>query len=423
MIHIELPLSKSQVNRALIAVAAKGNLLPWLSEHPEIAAQGCRDTRLMAEALQKHKAGFQSVDFQDAGTPCRLFTAYAAAQFTQPITISGNNSLQSRAISPLVDALITMGARITYLNNVGYPPITIQKGIDQWQDVAISTSVSSQFASALMLIAPLFSGSKKITLTQNTHSQSYVDLTLNLLQSMGVDVEEEYIDDTRAITLCGSFDQIPLPSADQLELEADWSSAAFFYPLLLGLADTNSIVLEGLQLHSHQGDVQLAVLGNLLGIQTSEHPNGVLLYRTDTLSSLQDHNSEETMFVDLKDNPDLVPALVVGWCILGKSVVIKGIDNLRYKECDRIAALQQNLAGLDCSLERWDDDSSDLWHLDASNRSFPVSLHIDTKEDHRIAMAFSALQPWIEALTFSDSHCVEKSFPNYWGQWKKCTFD
>lgn len=423
MIHIELPLSKSQVNRALIAFAGQSNLLPWLSEHPEITTQGCRDTRLMVEALLKHATGQQSVDFLDAGTPCRLFTAYAAAKFKTPITITGNDSLNQRSISPLVDALTQMGAEIAYLGKTGYTPITIQKGIVQWNNVYISTEVSSQFASALLLIAPLFPNTKEITLTNSSHSHSYIDLTLHLLQEMAINIEEEFIGNTKKISLQGTYKQVSQPVPQPLKLETDWSSAAFFYPLLLGLNDTNSILLKGLDLYSDQGDVHLTALGHLLGIETKEHPKGVVIKRFKSNSIPPIDHNKQNIKVNLKNNPDLVPALVIGWCILGISVVIEGIENLRFKECDRIEALQENLMGLGCKLEQLGDQSRDLWRLDASNRTFPNSLHINAREDHRIAMAFSSLQNWIPTLTFSDVHCVEKSFPKYWEQWKKCTFE
>ena len=182
------------------------------------------------------------------------------------------------------------------------------------------------------------------------------------------------------------------------------------------------MLLEGLNLESRQGDVQLKTLGLLLGIETSEHEEGAVLRRINDTEELLQDSEDETMFVPMQDNPDLVPAMVVGWCILGKSVILQGIENLKYKECDRIAALQGNLAGINCSLEPW-AEAEDLWMLNASNRTFPTSLHIETLDDHRIAMAFSALKPWVKDLTFSNTECVEKSFPNYWDQWKKCTFE
>jgi len=423
MISIELPLSKSQLNRGLIVLAAQGNLKNWLSENPDITPKGCRDTRLLIEALLKHIEGEDAADFMDAGTPYRLFTAFAAAQFKRPMTLSGNRSLKSRKISPLVEALTAMGAKITYPEIQGYPPIFIETGIQQWTDVQISISVSSQFASSLLLIAPLFPDAKRITLTEISHSQSYVDLTIQLLQSLGIDVISTYGREGREISIHGSYDKMNVVGRDQLALEADWSAAAFFFPLLLGLKKTDTLLLEGLSLNSPQGDRQLATLGQLLDIESTAHPSGVVIKRVVDLQDWQQNLGDEIPLIDLQNNPDLVPALVVGWCILGQSIMIQGIENLRYKECDRIAALQQNLAGLGCTLEQWSDGDADLWHLNAAHRQFPAALHIDTKEDHRMAMAFSALQPWINTLTFSDTRCVEKSFPNYWEQWKKCTFE
>ena len=436
MIHIELPLSKSQVNRALIIMASKGNLTTWLSDNPDLISRGCRDTRLLIEALCKHSQGDSVVDFQDAGTPSRLFTAFAATQFNKPIQITGNQSLQGRKISPLVEALRSMGASIEYCGKEGFPPIHIQKRIEQWRDVQISAAVSSQFASALILMSPMYSGSKKITLTEITHSQGYVDLTIQSLKQIGIEISSKYVRETREIVVDGSYETIVTPTREQLNLEADWSAAAFFYPLLLGLKKVNSILLEGLNAQSEQGDVHLQWLGNLLDINTIQHPEGVVIQRSasnyeipeesDDGSDEEPHDEEphdELMLVDLGNNPDLVPALVVGWCIQGKSMILQGIENLRYKECDRIAALQNNLKGIHCTLEPWHDGGEDMWLLNAENRLFPSQLHIETYEDHRIAMAFSALSPWVQDLTFSNSHCVEKSFPSYWEQWKKCTFE
>ena len=104
-------------------------------------------------------------------------------------------------------------------------------------------------------------------------------------------------------------------------------------------------------------------------------------------------------------------------------MIIEGIHNLRYKECDRIAAMQENIKPLGCTLTQVGIESEDKWILDCSQRIFPSQMHIETRSDHRIAMAFSALKHWIPNLTFSDTHCVEKSFPQFWEQWKKCTFE
>ena len=422
MIRIELPLSKSQINRALIIVAAKGNLSEWLNQNPDIAKRGCRDTRLLIEALSQFAEDESTVDFYDAGTPCRLFTAFAASNLKRALTITGNASLCNRRISPLLDALTQMGAHIEYHNVAGYPPFSLQKSVEQWQDVQISVAVSSQFASALLLVAPLFSGTKKITLTEISHSQTYVDLTIHCLKNIGIEVNSTYVRETREISILGTYDSVPHPSRELLELESDWSSAAFFYPLLLGLKTKTCFLLEGLKLDSRQGDSQLKTLGLLLGIETREHAEGAVICRIDNTQELLEDSEDETLFVPLHDNPDLVPALVVGWCILGKSVMLQGIENLKFKECDRIAALQENLSRLNCTLEPW-AETEDLWYLDASNRTFPAALQVETHDDHRIAMAFSALKPWIQDLSFSNVECVEKSYPHYWEQWKKCTFE
>jgi 3-phosphoshikimate 1-carboxyvinyltransferase len=447
-IQINLPVSKSLLNRALIAIAGQGNLKSWLEDNSDIIANGCRDTQLLINAIsQDNSAGESSTYyFQDAGTPCRLYTAFAAANFTSPCQITGNESLNSRSIEPLVTALIAMGADISYSDQVGHTPIFINAGIKEWSDVTISAAVSSQFASALLLMAPLFKGDKKLIITDSSHSQAYLEMTVHLLNHLGIETSSMNEGTGLCITIKGDYRSSNTPINLEI-LESDWSSAAFFYPVLMGLPKdatiellglkmsdsqkTKDLALEGSQIKSSQGDSAMCVFGNFLGIETIETEKGILINRhpieiNQTLAFLTDDkilDQDQTLRIELKNNPDLVPALVVGWCILGKSAIISGIHNLRFKECDRILAVQENIKGLGCTLTMLGSVEDDRWILNCSGRFFPAQLHIHTQSDHRIAMAFSALKPWIDALSYTDTTCVEKSFPQFWEQLKKCTFD
>jgi len=444
-IQINLPVSKSLLNRALIAIAGQGNLKSWLEDNSHIIANGCRDTQLLINALsQDNSAGESSTYyFQDAGTPCRLFTAFAAANFTSRCQITGNESLNSRSIEPLVTALIVMGADISYSDRVGFTPISINRGITAWRDVTISAALSSQYASALLLIAPLFDGIKRIIITDNTHSEAYIEMTVQLLNRLGIETSSVKEGTELCITINGDYQSSNTP-IDLDILESDWSSAAFFYPILLGMPKDSTFELLGLKMSqsqldtnlaltgkSAQGDAIMCELGNHLGIKSIATENGILISRQNshinpTPDFLEDDEiiaHDQTLHINIKNNPDLVPALVVGWCIMGKSVVIHGIENLRYKECDRIAAIQDNIKPLGCTLKKSGSDANDLWLLNYSGRCFPAQLNVNTQSDHRIAMAFSALKPWIPTLSYTDTACVEKSFPQFWEQLKKCTFD
>ena len=447
-IQINLPVSKSLLNRALIAIAGQGNLKSWLEDNSHNIANGCRDTQLLLNALsQDNSAGESSTYyFQDAGTPCGLYTAFAVANFTSPCQITGNESLNSRSIEPLVTALIEMGADISYSDQVGFTPIFINAGITEWSDITISAAVSSQFASALLLMAPLFKGDKKLIITDSSHSQAYIEMTVHLLNHLGIETSSINEGTGLCITINGDYRCSNTP-IDLEILESDWSSAAFFYPVLLGLPKdatiellglkmsdskkTQDLSLEGSKIKSSQGDSAMCVFGNFLGIETIETEKGILINRhpieiNQTLAFLADDeilDHDQTLRIDLKNNPDLVPALVVGWCILGKSAIISGIHNLRFKECDRILAIQENIKGLGCTLTMLGSVEEDRWILNCSGRFFPAQLHIHTQSDHRIAMAFSALNPWIAALSYTDTACIEKSFPQFWEQLKKCTFD
>lgn len=464
-IQINLPVSKSLLNRALIAIAGQGSLKSWLENNSNIAANGCRDTQLLINALTQENTGESSIYyFQDAGTPCRLYTAFAAANFTSPCQITGNESLNSRSIEPLVTALIEMGADISYSDQVGHTPIYINGGITEWSNITISAAVSSQFASALLLMAPMFKGDKKLIITDSSHSQAYIEMTVHLLNHLGIEISTMNEGTRLCITIKGDYLSSSTPFDLEL-LESDWSSAAFFYPVLLGMTKDATIELVGLKMsnserntdpellglqldgltstqiqtltiselvaRSFQGDSAICLFGNLLGIETIQTKKGILISRNQieinkTLTFLTDDGileHDQTLHINLKNNPDLVPALVVGWCILGKSAIISGIHNLRFKECDRILALQENIKGLGCTLTMLGPEEDDRWILNCSGRFFPAQIQIETKSDHRIAMAFSALNPWIAALSYTDTACVEKSFPQFWGQLKKCTFD
>lgn len=433
---IDLPLSKSLINRALILIAGQGQLTDWLLTHEEVFTHGCRDTRLLIQALQEREnQTLTHFEFQDAGTPCRLFTAFAAANFQGPCEIRGNDSLNRRSIEPLVSALQMMGAEIQYLEKEGFTPILIKKGIEQWKDVRISVAMSSQFASALILIAPIFSGIKTLILTDSSHSHGYLEMTMEMLKQMGVEVSSKFIDDEIHVEVRGEFNRSSKTLPHNI-LASDWSSAAFFYPLLLGLPMNTALELRGLSMDnatpSKQSDAALCDLGRWFDIETRASEFGVIIAKQGSNFESEDSKKFEfspapskgsTPVIHLKNHPDLVPALIVGWCIRGEKMIIEGIHNLRYKECDRIAAMQENIKPLGCTLTQVGIESEDKWILDCSQRIFPSQMHIETRSDHRIAMAFSALKHWIPNLTFSDTHCVEKSFPQFWEQWKKCTFE
>jgi len=428
-IPIDLPLSKSLLNRALVIIAGQGRLSSWLNDNPDVISNGCRDTRLLIDALLgiEHNRS-NPFYFQDAGTPCRLFTAFAAAKFSEQIEIKGNDSLNNRSIEPLVTGLMSMGAEIQYLGQHGFTPLSIKKGIQQWKDVRISAAISSQYASAFLLIAPLFSGTKNIVVTESSHSQAYLEMTVDILKRMGIEISSTQITSEIHYTIQGEYQDLDAHIPSDI-FESDWSSAAFFYPLLLGLPQNTILELRGLNPNSSQGDAALSYLGNSLGIKTIKTENGISILRDgnspdafhQNVSDGEILNTETT--INLKNNPDLAPALIVGWCIMGRTLLIQGIHNLRFKECDRIAALQNNIKALGCTLTSLGTEVDDLWILDSSHRSFPSQMHIETHSDHRIAMAFAALKPWIPDLSFSDTTCVEKSFPQFWEQWKKCTFE
>ena len=502
VIQIELPVSKSIGNRLLMIAALKGNLQEFLLANPVIEQNGCRDTALLIHALKQHESckntlltpglkqqefdseyqtetadqGIVNYKFMDAGTPCRLFTAFAAAKFMGVCDITGNKSLNARSIAVLVDSLRDMGAQIEYLAHEGYTPIRIRKGINGWKHNEINANISSQYVSALMLIAPIFPGIKTLQVANNAHSLSYIELTASALNQANVSCSLEVNDRGPMIVIDGEYTNF-IASAISKSLESDWSSAAFFYPLLRAMPNQPSILLSSLNLDSIQGDAAMPDFGAVLGITSRQTQLGVIIEKTNI--------SQQIPVLKLHNQPDLVPAIVVALAINQQSAILEGIENLKFKESNRIVALQSNLEKLCCTLTQstaednlWNDiaeasvnqsklesplnqsklesplnqsklesplnqsklesppneqstevhfanhtHSTDSWYLNCSSIKFPTSMIVETHSDHRIAMAFSALHNIIPELTYTDRECVEKSFPNFWEQWKKCTFE
>ncbi len=398
--QIILPASKSeQVRLELLRVLAGSSAI---GNSDKEFAEPCNDVLIIRKALKQfetegaiQRKDALQIDIEDAGTAMRFLTAYFAYACRQKICLTGSKRMQERPIAALVDALLTLGAKISYCQEPGYPPLLIEPALLQAKSVTLDAHISSQFLSALMLIAPMLKGDLLIKLKGKQVSADYPRLSARMMRCFGAKVQEysdAYLIEARP------YDE------GEYQVEADWSAAGYLYNMMLLQPLGSKLLLKGLRLGSIQADQQTARLWLPLGIRTEAHAEGVLICRTQKQLGY-------TLEEELSQCPDLVPALLVG-CLLSETrFAIRQIDGLRLKECDRIEALQSNLKRLGYELSCTQGSMS--WNGVCTGATGPVS--IDVYQDHRIAMALSALAARVECgIRICQTNVVTKSYPQFW---------
>ncbi|WP_329904677.1 3-phosphoshikimate 1-carboxyvinyltransferase [Porphyromonas pogonae] len=402
-VEIILPPSKSIISRQLILRAVSG--LPLL-DHTMQPAFWSLDNKAILAALSQAAEGVEVISAGESGTAMRLLAAYLAATVQTPTTLCGQGRQHSRIIAPLVEALRCMGADIAYLESEGYPPLRISPAKLCGGRVELDASVSSQFISALLLIAPLLDEDLEIILT-NKHrvSEPYAHMTAAMLAQSGCVVAEK-----------GSgyhVRQDQSAISNPLGLEADWTAASYFYAFTALSPSPVTVHLPSLYLDSLQGDcAYVCKLFEAFDIVTHRNDNGVTITRKSDLGA-------DTLTAHMQHCPDLVPTLVSLCICKGVSFVFCGVSALRTKESDRLAVLSQEFAKLGYKLDVKDDEiawqsSSTIPHKRASE------VTIDPANDHRIAMAFAL---WAfydeEGIIIQSPEVVNKSFPGFWTEVQK----
>ncbi|MDX2286604.1 MAG: 3-phosphoshikimate 1-carboxyvinyltransferase [Bacteroidia bacterium] len=380
---IQLPSSKSESNRALIIQA--------LSREPVVLENlsQARDTRTMIRLLESEG---QVMDVIDAGTTMRFLTAYCAVSGRDQI-LTGTPRMCRRPIGILVDALRGLGAEIEYWNQEGYPPLHVVSKGSRMHGGALSMrgDVSSQFISAILMIAPCLPGGLELTLTGEIASRPYIETTRSLMAHFGVETRWE-------------GDTLMVPEspyrANTLRIEPDWSAASYWYSMA-ALAESAEITLEGLRDASFQGDRRIAELMEPFGVRSEFRGDAVVLTRMPG-------PYPDSLEFDLTENPDLAQTLAVAAAATGVSLRMTGLQTLRIKETDRIAALQQELGKVGVQIEAADDS------LTVGGQAQPTREIIATYEDHRMAMAFAPLVLRTGQLSIADPLVVEKSYPDFW---------
>lgn len=382
---VSLPASKSISNRALIINALADSQLPIEN------LANCDDTRTMLNALNSSDNRF---DVGHAGTAMRFLTAFLA-RIVGRWELTGSERMKQRPINILADALNRLGARIEYLEQQGYPPLRIDGTYLLGGEIEIPASVSSQYISALMMIAPYMAKGLTIKLTGKIVSGTYIDMTVRLMKIFGAQVSRE-----------GAVIRItPCPYTPvAYRVESDWSAASYFYEIL-AIADGGVIQLTGLDKDSMQGDARQMEVWQQLGVTTTFYANDVILRKSAPKTSCLVHD-----FVEM---PDLVQSFAVACCMKEIPFRFDGVETLRIKETDRIQALTLELRKLGYEL-RSQGDNTLIWD---GTRCIPEQkIRIQTYHDHRMAMAFAPAVFKQNGLVIANQEVVSKSFPEYWNE-------
>ena len=385
--NIVLPTSKSISNRALLIAALCG-------DEPQVVRPAlCDDTAVMVDALGQSGTDL-NIDVGAAGTAMRFLTAYFATRIGTTVKLDGVERMRQRPIGVLVDALRSLGARIDYLGEDGFPPLLIQGTALQGGDVVMDGGVSSQFISAVMMILPVIGGGS-IHLQGDIVSMPYITMTAAVMRDMGgqVDINGDLITVGKGFT------------GQDYIVEGDWSAAAPWYALAALIPDA-SIRLDGLSADSIQGDAHLVELGRRLGISTHFDATGLTIDTSHFIGCCC------STFADMSATPDLVPSWAVLMCLLERSFRITGVRTLRNKESDRLEALCQELLKLGYVLKIEGHDAISWYGERVSTPQHPPV--IDPHGDHRLAMAFAPAAVRFPGLIITDAAVVSKSYPAYW---------
>jgi 3-phosphoshikimate 1-carboxyvinyltransferase len=387
------PASKSESNRVLIidALAGKNARLENLSN--------ARDTQTMIRLL---KSGDSVLDVIDAGTTMRFLTAYLAIT-GQEKTLTGTKRMCERPIKLLVDALRELGAGIEYKEKEGYPPLAIkkfEKKNAKTNHISIRGDVSSQYITALLMIAPVLPKGLILELEGKIGSKPYIEMTLNLMKIFGI--SSEWKDNIIKIQ-----NQEYKPAS--YKVESDWSAASYWYSIA-ALSKKATIEIRGYNKKSFQGDHVVSSIMEKLGVHSDFTDKGVILRKTDKVV--------KSFEQDFTDCPDLAQTVAVVCAAKGVECTMTGLESLRIKETDRIVALQNELQKFGSDLVEVIPDTQ----FKIKNSQFKINNQsVATYKDHRMAMAFAPLA-LLGNITIESPEVVEKSYPHFWEDLKTAGF-
>mgnify|MGYP006284997077 CR=1 FL=1 len=389
---IHLPSSKSISNRLLILNALSYS--PW----PVKNLSNSDDTRVLVEALNSNTNVF---DVGAAGTSMRFLTAFLS-HIVGEWTVTGSERMKERPIGVLVEALREIGAKIEYIEKEGYPPLRIFGSALQGKTLELPGNISSQYISALLMIAPIVSARLTLKLTGDITSRPYIQLTLKLMEQYGV-----------KSTWRGNEIHVPEQPMKprEMKVEADWSAASYWFQLVALGGEHTQMTLQGLDRYSLQGDSAVAGLFQQLGVKHKFSQKGLVL-----------SNSGEKaggFKYDFTEQPDLAQTFAVTCACLGIPFRLTGLHTLKIKETDRIQALIAEARKLGFIFTTNDVDDLTWDGTTAEPDEQPV---IHTYHDHRMAMAFAPAALVKGSMTIENPGVVSKSYPGFWGDLEKAGY-
>lgn len=393
---IEVTGSKSETNRLLLLQALYPNLNIENTSNSD-------DSEAMLRALQNSQLptpNSQLVDVHHAGTAMRFLTAFFAIQEGKEVVLTGSSRMKERPIKILVEALNQLGGEITYEENEGFPPIRIKGKKLTENKVSLPANVSSQYISALLLIAPKLENGLELTLEGEITSIPYIRMTLSLLEEIGI--ETSFENNKIKVT------HHPSPIIQQpITIESDWSSASYWYSLIALSEIGTQISLSSYKKNSLQGDSVLVDIYKNFGVETTfNEDNSITIFKTKNCQL-------SIVSYQLNNSPDIAQTIAVTCFGLGIGCDLVGLHTLKIKETDRLEALKIELSKLGAEISVTDESL----HLKPST-SINENIAIKTYQDHRMAMAFAPLALQVP-IKINDAEVVSKSYPHFWNDLKR----
>jgi len=382
--------SKSETNRLLLLQALFPNITLANTSNSD-------DSEVMQKALSGNE---EIVDIHHAGTAMRFLTAYFAVNEGREVVLTGSQRMTERPIKVLVEALVQLGAKITYEKEEGYPPIRIKGQKITAHKVSIPANVSSQYISALLLIAPKLENGIELTLVGEITSIPYIKMTLALLNDLNI--ETSFVGNVITVK--------PKKEVETkvMTVESDWSSASYFFSLV-ALSNSATVSLTSYKETSLQGDSALVQLYEEMGVSSKFEGDKL------TLTKQKNFDYKDITF-DLNNTPDIAQTIVVTCLGLGIGCHLTGLHTLKIKETDRLEALRIELTKLGADISV----TNDTLTLVATNE-INHEINITTYNDHRMAMAFAPLGLKVPII-IDNADVVSKSYPDYWDDLKKLGF-
>ena len=390
----EISGSKSESNRLLILNSIYGNLkIDNLSNSDDTVI------------LDKYITSLENqIDVHHAGTAMRFLTALLSIKTNKQFVITGSNRMKERPIKILVDALNKLGANISYCDKNGYPPLMIKGQDIVGGEISLSSQISSQYISALMLIAPILKKGLLINLEGQITSKPYLEMTLAILKKIGINCY--FKNNIISIESCATINN------SSISIESDWSSLSYFYSTV-ALSSSSELNIGTFYKSSIQGDIRLSDIYTKLGVETKFIESSSRV----SLKKINDFNRPDHIDLDLTENPDIAQTIAVTCFGLGISCDLFGLHTLKIKETDRLEALKTELSKLGAIVKI----TNNSFHLSPSF-SINTGISIKTYNDHRMAMAFAPLA-LKTPLTIKNPEVVTKSYKDFWKDLKSLDFN